>query len=368
MPGDRAFGYSFGNEAGKETLKLTQRTFGQTPEGDATLFTFSNDNGLEVSITNYGGAITSIKVPDRNDKPGDVVLGYETAEEYVKHPRFLGALIGRYANRIALGRFSLNGVDYQLAQNNGANHLHGGSKGFHKVLWAAQTETTDHELMLHLTYLSKDGEENYPGNLSVAVDYILNNHNELLIRYKATTDKDTIVNLTNHSYFNLAGVGTILNHDLLINADTFIPVSKDLIPTGEIRKVEGTPMDFRSAAKIGARIHEPYEQLGFTGGYDHNFVLNDAENPTRLAARIFEESSGRILEVVTTQPGIQFYSGNFLDGSLVGKGGVAYEKYSAMCLETQHFPDSPNHTNFPSTVLRAAEVFEQLTVFRFSTE
>ena len=349
-------------------MKLTQRPFGQTPYGEATLHTFANDNGLEVSITNYGGAITSIIVPDRMGNPGDVVLGYDTVEEYVKHPRFMGALIGRYANRIAHGKFSLNGIEYQLAQNNGANHLHGGVKAFHKVLWSAESEQLPHEAVLHLTYFSKDGEENYPGNLSVKVDYVVNDHNEMEIRYSATTDKDTIINLTNHSYFNLAGGGSILDHELLINADAFTSVSEELIPTGEISKVEGTPMDFRAVQKIGSRIKEPYDQLRFTGGYDHNFVLKDSETPLKLAARAFDAKSGRVLEVLTTQPGLQFYSGNFLDGLIPGKGGVTYEKYSAMCLETQHFPDSPNHQNFPSTVLRKGEMFEELAVFRFLAE
>jgi len=280
----------------------------------------------------------------------------------------MGALIGRYANRIARGKFSLNGIQYQLAQNNGDNHLHGGIKAFHKVLWSAEAEQLPHEAVLHLTYVSKDGEENYPGNLTVQVDYVVNDHNELELRYEASTDKDTIINLTNHSYFNLAGGGSILDQRLLINADAFTPVSEDLIPTGEIRKVEGTPMDFRTQHTIGARINEPYDQLRFTGGYDHNFVLRDSESPLKLAARVFDPTSGRSLEVLTTQPGLQFYSGNFLDGSLVGKGGVKYDKYSAMCLETQHFPDSPNHANFPSTVLRADETFKELAVFRFSTE
>jgi aldose 1-epimerase len=350
-------------------VHLTQQPFGTTPEGHkADLYTLSNDRDLEVSITNYGGAITSIKVPDRDGQIGDVVLGYETLGEYVKHPRFLGALIGRHANRIALGKFSLNGVDYQLAQNNAENHLHGGLKGFHKVVWDASAESRDDELVLHLTYLSVDGEDNYPGNLTVKVDYIVNNGNELRIDYRATTDKDTIVNLTNHSYFNLAGTDDILNHELTIAADKFTPVSKELIPTGEIRSVEGTPMDFRIPTKIGARINEPYEQLTFTGGYDHNFVFNGSKGQLKFAARLRDPASGRTMEVETTQPGMQFYSGNFLDGSLTGKGGAVYEKYAALCLETQHFPDSPSHANFPTTVLRAGEVFEESTVFRFSVE
>lgn len=347
-------------------MKLSEQPFGSTPDGDnVNLYTFSNDSGLEVSITNYGGAITSIKVPDRYGQIADVVLGYETLGEYVKHPRFLGALIGRFANRIALGRFSLNGVDYQLAQNNGANHLHGG-RGFHKVVWDASTETTNDELVLHLSYLSVDGEDNYPGNLTVTVDYRVNNKNELRIAYRATTDKDTIVNLTNHSYFNLAGTGDILNHELQITADNFTPVSAELIPTGEIRSVGGTPMDFRTSTRIGARINESFDQLGFTGGYDHNFVLNGPRGQLKPAARLHDPASGRTMEVETTQPGMQFYSGNFLDGSLSGKGGTTYEKYAGLCLETQHFPDSPNHANFPTTVLRVGEVLDEVTVFRFS--
>jgi len=349
-------------------VKLNQRPFGQTPYGEATLYTFANDNGLEVSITNYGGAITSIIAPDRTGNPADVVLGYETVEEYVEHPRFMGALIGRYANRIARGRFSLNGVEYQLAQNNGANHLHGGITAFHKVLWSGETETSAQELALHLSYLSRDGEENYPGNLTVQVDYVLNDHNELEVRYRTTTDKDTIVNLTNHSYFNLAGAGSILNHELLINADAFTPISEDLIPTGEIRNVEGTPLDFRRTQTVGSRINEPYDQLRCTGGYDHNFVLNDAETPLKLAVQVVDPPSGRKLEVLTTQPGLQFYSGNFLDGSFTGKNGVAYEKYAGLCLEPQYFPDAPNHPNFPSTTLRAYEEYKQTSVYRFLSE
>ena len=348
-------------------MYLKQQPFGVTDDKTVSLYTFINDRGLELSITNYGGAITSIRVPDRYGNIGDVVLGYDTLAEYVIHPRFLGALIGRSANRIALGKFSLNGVDYQLAQNNGVNHLHGGIKGFHKVVWDATTESTDEGLVLHLTYVSVDGEENYPGNLTVQVDYIVNNENELRIRYRGTTDKDTIVNLTNHSYFNLAATGHILDHELTLAADNFTPVSKDLIPTGEIRSVEGSPMDFRTPTKIGARINESYEQLGFTGGYDHNYVLNGSDGRLKLAAVLHDPASGRTMEVETTQPGMQFYSGNFLDGSLSGKGGAIYEKYAALCLETQHFPDSPNHANFPSTVLRVGELLEEVTVFRFSS-
>jgi len=316
------------------------------------VYVLTNSHGVEVSITNYGGAVTSIKVPDRDGVFGDVVLGYDTIEEYMRNPRYLGALVGRHANRIARGKFTLNGVEYQLAQNNGENHLHGGNRGFDKRIWkAAQTEN-----VLHLEYFSEDGEENYPGNLTVNVDYSLNEENELRIEYGATSDKDTIVNLTNHSYFNLACGGDILGHELTLRASGFTPVSDDLIPTGEIQSVDGTPMDFRTARVIG------------NGGYDHNFVLDDWSNGSlRQVARLREPKSGRVMEVLTTEPGIQFYSGNFLDGSLKGKGGVAYEKYAGLCLETQHFPDAPNHPNFPTTVLRAGQEYRQTTIYKFTT-
>ena len=336
---------------------MTRKHFGNFPGGpggeEVYLYTLGNKNGVEVSITNFGGAITSIKAPDRNGVFADVALGYDTLDEYVRNPRYLGALIGRHANRIAHGKFSLNGVEYQLAQNNGANHLHGGNKGFDKRVWnAAESESG-----LRLEYFSKDGEENYPGNLNVDVTYSLNDQNELRIEYHATTDKDTIVNLTNHAYFNLAGSGSILDHELTLNADSFIPVSEDLIPTGEIKAVEGTSMDFRTGRAIAP------------GGYDHNFVLNDWKHGSmRSVARLREPVSGRVMEVLTTQPGMQFYSGNFLDGSLIGKGGVAYQKYAGLCLETQHYPDSPNHPHFPTTVLRAGETYHEVTVYKFTTE
>jgi aldose 1-epimerase len=350
-------------------MNLSSKPFGTTPDGTpVSLYTLSNDQGLEVSITNYGGAITSLKVPDRDGHVGDIVLGYETLEDYVNNPRYLGALIGRHANRLGLGKFSLNGVDYQLAQNNGVNHLHGGPKGFDKKVWRAETQLDDETVGLLLTYVSVDGEENYPGTLSAQVKYVVNSKNELRIEYGATTDKDTIVNLTNHSYFNFAGQGNVLDHQLMINAESFTPVSKELIPTGEIREVENTPMDFRSSKTVGALINEPYEQLSFTGGYDHNFVIKPDGSSMKLAARVVEPTTGRRLDLFTTQPGMQFYSGNFLDGSLTGKGGVAYQKYAGFCLETQHFPDSPNHENFPTTVLRAGEVYNEVAVFAFSVE
>ena len=318
------------------------------------VYTLTNSLGFEVSVTSYGGAITSLKTPDRNGHFGDIVLGFETLAEYVGNPRYFGALIGRHANRIARGRFSLNGVEYQLPCNNGANHLHGGFRGFDKREWTVREDDN----ALHLTYFSKDGEEGYPGDLTAFVDYTLRD-NELRIDYRATTDRDTIVNLTNHSYFNLRGAGTILDHELMLNADHFTPVCSDLIPTGEIKAVAGTAWDFRTGKAIGS-------DLDAAGGYDHNFVLNDWDGTLRLAARLHDATTGRVLEILTTEPGIQFYSGNFLDGSFTGKNGFVYEKYTGLCLEPQHFPDAPNHPNFPSTTLRAGEEYKHTSIYRFS--
>jgi len=349
-------------------VNISKDHFGTTPEGhEAFLYSLKGD-GIEVRITNYGGAVTSIVVPDRDGNPGDVVLGYETLAEYVKNPRYLGALIGRFANRIAEGKFTLNDVPYQLVQNNGPNHLHGGIRGFNKVVWQASEIVEDGKAGLRLKYFSKDGEEYYPGNLEVDVAYTLSEDRELRIDYRAVADKATIINLTNHSYFNLAGAGTIVNHELSLNADAFTPIGPKLIPSGEIRNVNETPMDFRSRMRIGARIDDQYEQLSFAGGYDHNFVLNDFSGLLRQAAAVFEPVSGRTLEVFTTQPGVQFYSGNFFDGTIKGKAGVVYEKRSGFCLETQHFPDSPNHPHFPTTVLEPGDVFSETTVFRFAVE
>ena len=346
-------------------MTISRNNFGIGPDGEEVyLYTIKNENGAEASVTNFGGAITSIKVPDRDGVFGDVVLGYETLDEYVKNPRYLGALIGRYANRIDRGKFSLNGVEYQLAQNNGKNHLHGGTKGFDKRVWNA-TETADG---LHLEYFSKDGEENYPGNLNVSVDYSLNDENELRIDYHATTDKDTIVNLTNHSYFNLAGHGTILDHELTLFSESYIPVREDLVPYGEIHVVEGTPMDFRTTHTIGERLNELIPEISYSQGYDHTFSLRGLDGSIRWVARLREPVSGRVMEVFTTQPGMQVYSGNFLDGSLKGKGGVAYQKYAGLCLETQHFPDAPNQPDFPSTVLRVAETYNETTIYKFTTD
>ena len=336
-------------------MTIDKEYFGRTAGAEVYRYSLYDDRGHHVDIITYGGAITSLWAPDRSGVFGDIVLGFGSLEDYTSNPRYFGALIGRHANRIAQGRFTLDGVEYQLPQNNGANHLHGGFRGFDKRIWTAK----EGDGVLHLSYFSKDGEEGYPGNVEAFVDYRLSN-NELRLEYRATTDRDTIVNLTNHSYFNLKGDGTILDHELILNADHFTPVSGDLIPTGEIASVAGTSMDFRKAKAIGSEIRS-------ISGYDHNFCLNDWDGTLRSAARLYEPVSGRVLEILTTQPGIQFYSGNFLDGSFIGKNGVAYVKYAGLCLEPQHFPDAPNHPKFPSTVLKAGEEYRQTSVYRFLT-
>ncbi|HME00063.1 MAG TPA: aldose epimerase family protein [Terriglobia bacterium] len=332
------------------------------------LYTLTNKNGVQVGIINYGGRVVSIRVPDRQGQMADVVLGFDNGDGYLGANPYFGAIVGRYANRIAKGRFTLDGVDYKLAQNDGPNSLHGGVKGFDKVLWKT-AELAKQNSALELTYLSKDGEEGYPGNLSVKVTYTLSDDNELWIDYRATTDKDTVLNLSNHSYFNLAGEGNgeILQHQMMIAASRFTPVDATLIPTGELRNVEGTPFDFRQPTAVGARIDNDDEQLKLGRGYDHNFVLDRKGSGLTLAARVVEPKSGRVLEVKTNQPGIQFYTGNFLDGTIHGKGGKVYGHRFAFCLETQHFPDSPNHSGFPSTELKPGETYHQITVFQFST-
>jgi len=350
-------------------MKLSKEQFGKTADGALVkLLTLSNGRGMEVKITNYGGIVTSIKVPDRIGRVSDVVLGHDTLEGYLRRSRYFGAIIGRHANRIAGGRFALNGAVHSLAQNNGENHLHGGIRGFDKVVWEAKVINGGDGVGLELEYLSKDGEEGYPGNLRARVVYVLTEKNELHIKYFSATDKDTVVNLTNHSYFNLAGDGTVLGHELLLNADQFTPVGKGLIPTGEVRSVCNTPMDFTRSNSIGARIDQNYEQLELAGGYDHNFILRGNGKALKPAAKIHEPVTGRVLEVFTTQPGIQFYSGNLLDGSIIGKGGRVYGKHAGCCLETQHFPDSPNQPSFPTTILKRSQRYEHATVFRFSVE
>jgi len=349
--------------------KMTKQRFGNTADGESVeLYTLTNKQGVEVKIMTYGAAIVSIKTPDRQGRLEDVVLGFDTLDGYLKDHPYFGVIIGRYGNRIGRARFVLDGVEYKLPANDGPNTLHGGKKGFDKVLWKARDVSDGQAPRLELSYLSRDGEEGFPGNLTATVVYSLTDANELRIDYFATTDKPTVVNLTNHSYFNLGGADEpdILNHELTLYASRYTPVDEYLIPTGELASVEGTPFDFRKPTPIGARIDQPDEQLRRGRGYDHNFVLDSGASPTpALAARVVEPKSGRLLEVLTTEPGIQFYSGNFLDGTIKGKGGKVYGKRSGFCLETQHFPDSPNKPQFPSTVLRPGEKYQTTTVFRF---
>jgi aldose 1-epimerase len=345
------------------------RSFGTTKEGTAVnLYTLTNAKSMKAAITNYGGIVVSLEVPDRNGKLGDVVLGFDTFDGYLgKHP-FFGAIVGRYGNRIAKGRFALNGVEYTLATNDGANALHGGIRGFDKAVWEAKEFTEVRARGVALSYVSKDGEEGYPGNLQTTVRYTLTDDNELKIDYFATTDKATVLNLTNHSYFNLAGQGEgdVLGHEVTINADRFTVVDAGLIPTGELRFVKGTPFDFLSRTAIGARIDANDEQIKLGGGYDHNFVLNGRMGISRLAAEVFDAKTGRAMEVRTTEPGLQFYTGNFLDGSIKGKGGKVYNRRYGFCMETQHFPDSPNQHAFPTTVLKPGEQYTSQTIYRFT--
>ncbi|MGA3178984.1 MAG: aldose epimerase family protein [Verrucomicrobiota bacterium] len=348
---------------------ISKMSFGRTGDGTPVdIYTLRNANGVEARITNYGGILASWKVPDRQGKLGDVVLGCDTLEGYLKGTAYFGCIVGRCANRIAKGRFTLNGVARQLAVNNGPNSLHGGLRGFDKVVWQAAPSATPDGPALELSYLSKDGEEGYPGNLHVKALHTLTRDNGVRIEFTASTDQDTVVNLTNHSYFNLAGKGDVLGHSVQINGDQITPVDGTLIPTGELRPVEGTPFDFRRPALIGARIEDNDEQLRFGGGYDHNWVLGKPLNKLGVMARVAEPASGRVLEVLGTQPGVQFYTGNFLDGTIRGKGGWVYQRREGFCLEPQHFPDAVNHPNFPTTVLRAGGTYRQTIIFRFSTE
>ncbi|TWT42656.1 aldose epimerase family protein [Botrimarina hoheduenensis] len=336
------------------------------------LFTLRNASGIEVRITNYGAIITSIRTPDRDGELADIALGYTRVEDYINavDKPYFGAVVGRYGNRIAGGQFTLDGESYELARNNGENHLHGGVIGFDKVVWAA--EPLPESNALRLTYRAKDLEEGYPGNLDLEVVYRLTDKDELVVSYRATTDKATPVNVTQHTYFNLRGEGdgTILGHELMLNADGYTPVDEGLIPQGKIAPVTGTPFDFRTSKSIGKDIGTENEQLQFGGGYDHNWVLNREGDTASLvlAARVYEPESGRAMEIRTTEPGIQFYSGNFLDGRLFGKSGKSYVHRGGFCLETQHFPDSPNQPHFPSTILRPGELYESTTVLRFFTQ
>ena len=366
--------------AASKAPAVTHAPTGVTVDGKAIEeYMLTNARGIEVRAITYGGIIRSLKVPDRSGKIADIVLGFDTAKGYLSDPPppYFGAIIGRYGNRIAKGQFTLDGHTYTLAKNNGPNSLHGGNRGFDKVVWAAEGRQSADGASVVFTRTSPDGEEGYPGNLQVRVTYTLTDANDLIVDYHATTDKATPVNLTQHSYFNLAGEGSgdILSHELMINADRYTPVDDTLIPTGELASVQGTPFDFRKATAIGARIDANDPQIKKGPGYDHNWVLNGAGKGERrgataseliLAARLSDPKSGRTMEIRTTEPGLQFYSGNFLDGTIKGKSGHVYGKHTGLCLETQHFPDSPNHPDFPSTILRPGKTYESRTVFHFS--
>lgn len=344
--------------------------FGITETGDTIqLYTLSNESGMEVDVINYGGIITAIRTADKNGEIGDVVLGFDNIESYEGDHPFFGALIGRYGNRIAKGKFTLDSTEYTLLLNDGVNTLHGGPKGFHKVVWAAEPFENQSGDGIKLTYVSPDGDMGYPGNLTATVSYLLTADNALEVSYEATTDKKTVVNLTQHTYFNLSGdAKSILDHKLMLNADSLVPVDSTLIPTGAITSVEGTPFDFTTAKPIGRDIEAGTEQLKLGLGYDHCWVLNGENGTMKTAATLYDPASGRLMKVATTEPGIQFYSGNFLDGSLSGKGSISYQQRSALCLETQHYPDAPNQPQFPSTVLLPGEKYHSKTVFTFSVK
>jgi len=351
-----------GQTKGTTNMLVKKEPFGSLPDGSAVeLYTLTNQHGLKARLMTYGAILVSLEVPDRNGNPADIVLGYDSLDEYVRNNPYFGAIVGRYGNRIAKGRFAIDGVTYSLATNNGENHLHGGLKGFDKVVWQAEPVEEAGAVGVKLSYLSKDGEEGYPGNLSVSVIYTLTDADELKIHYEASTDKATPVNLTHHSYFNLAGQGSgdILGHELMLEADRYTPVDDGLIPTGELAPVKGTPMDFTAAMTIGSRLGQ------VKGGYDHNYVLTGGGGKMTLAARVYEPSSGRVMEILTVEPGIQFYSGNFLDGTITGKSGKVYQKHYGFCLETQHFPDSPNKSHFPSTILIPGQRYSTLTIHKF---
>ena len=356
----------------KPLARISSEPFGTLPGGQSvTLFTLTNTNGIELRAMSYGGIITSLRTPDRTGAMNDIVLGYDSVAGYLKTTPYFGAVVGRYANRIAKGRFTLDGKAYTLAVNNGKNSLHGGLVGFDKVLWTGMPfdSATSGKVGVVFSYTSKDGEEGYPGALAVRVTYTLNDSDELTVEYHATTDKATPLNLSQHTYFNLAGQasGAVLDQVISINADRFTPVDSTLIPTGELRPVDGTAFDLRKPVAIGAHINDADVQLGIAGGYDHNFVLNRQGDGLSSAATVYDPTSGRRMTVSTTEPGLQFYTGNFLDGTIAGKGGHVYAKRNAFCLETQHFPDSPNQKSFPSTILRPGAEYTSRTVFAFST-
>jgi aldose 1-epimerase len=350
---------------------MTTTIFGRLPDGrEVSRYTLTNRAGITAQIINYGATVTSLRVPDRNGKLSDIVLGYDSLQDYIDGTAYFGAIVGRYGNRIGKGQFQLDGKKYQLTVNDGENHLHGGKIGFNKVRWDAKVISDSEEPSLQLQYVSRDGEEGYPGTVTLKVTYTLTGKNELQIDYEGTTDQPTILNPTQHSYFNLSGsfINTILNHRLLIEADSFTPVDKGLIPTGQYASVAGTPMDFRTSTEIGARINDPYEQLVFGKGYDHNWILKDYTGKVRKAAELYEPGSGRLMLVFTDQPGLQFYSGNFLDGTARGKDNIAYRHRTGLCLETQAFPDTPNKPQFPPITLRPGQTYRQTTIYQFSTK
>ncbi|HVO75490.1 MAG TPA: aldose epimerase family protein [Ignavibacteriaceae bacterium] len=350
---------------------MEKTLFGKLDDGSPVfLYSLKNNSGMKVNIINYGAIVTHVFAPDKNGRFEDVVLGYDTLKGYINDKVFLGAIVGRYGNRIAKGKFSIDGKEYQLAKNNGENHLHGGPKGFFKVLWNAEPIKKGSIESLKLKYISRDGEEGYPGTVELTVTYTLTETNELKIDYEGKTDKPTVLNPTNHSYFNLSGdfSKTILDHELQINAETITPVDQYSITTGDFKNVGGTPFDFRKLTPVGLHINDKDEQLKYGNGYDHNWVLNSFNKKVREIALLYHPNTGRYMEVLSDQPGVQFYSGNFLDGSFIGKNGLRYQKRSALCLETQYFPDSPNKQHFPSATLRPSEVYRQTTIYKFSVK
>jgi aldose 1-epimerase len=351
---------------------IEKKPFGKLADNtEVTMYTLKNSNGMVAEIIDYGATVVSLTVPDKNGNFADVVLGYDNIEGYVKGTAYFGAIVGRYGNRIGKGKLVVDGKEYKLACNNGANHLHGGPKGFNKRLWTVEgTSVTKDGPAITLTYISKDGEENYPGTVKLSVVCTLTNDNALSLVYTGTTDKATVLNPTNHSYFNLSGdmSTTILDHELMMDADKYTPVDAGLITTGKLDDVAGTPMDFRTAKKIGEKVDANFEQLKFGGGYDHNWVINNYNGKLKLISTLYEPKSGRLMETFSTEPGVQFYCGNFLDGTVAGKGGIKYPKRSGLCLEAQHFPDSPNKPEFPTTLLKPDDTYHQTTIYKFSVK
>ena len=356
----------------KDSITISEKTlFGKLSDGSEVYnFTLKNKAGMKMTISEFGATVISILVPDKNGKIEDVVLGYDKLDDYVNGTSYFGAIVGRYGNRIGKGKFSLDGIEYQLTINDGDNHLHGGKIGFNKVLWKGEFSKSDSGESVKLNYESADGEEGYPGKANISVIYTLTENNEVIIDYSAITDKPTIMNPTHHSYFNLTGnfQNTILNHDLMIDADYFTPVDKGLITTGELVKVINTPMDFTLPEKIGKRINDSFEQLNFGKGYDHNWVINNFDGKVKKIASLFDSTSGRLMEILSDQPGLQFYSGNFLDGTITGKNGEKYNYRTGLCLEAQVFPDSPNKANFPNARLNPNEIYKQRTIYKFSVK